>query len=107
MPEQNLATVADELADHLDALSKELASVRRRGRRWIAGLVLLLLAMLATGGFAAADTRAQDRENDRRWCALLDAVTTPVPAGPNTPASARQRKIIAELDRLQEQFHCG
>jgi hypothetical protein len=111
MPEQNLASVAEELANQLQDLTDELVAMRSRGRRWIGAVIAVVvfgfLSMGVTFILAAADARAQDRENDRRWCALLDATTTPVPSGtPNTPATARQRAILAELNALRRDLGC-
>jgi len=111
MPEQNLASVAEELADELERLTDQVSALRSRGRRWIgatiAVVVFVFLSMAAAFTLSAMDSRAQDRENDRRWCALLDATTTPVPSGtPNTPATARQRAILAELNTLRRDLGC-
>jgi len=107
MPEQDLAIAAEELADGLQGLSAQVAALRRQSRWWIGGLVLLVVAMGVTFMLASAAARAEDRENDRRWCALLDATTTPVPSGmPETPTTKRQRAILAELNTLRRDLGC-
>jgi hypothetical protein len=103
-----LEALTRRLAEHLGELTTQLAKQRRRDRRWMVVTAAVLLGMTATGTVAAVDARAQDRAQSQRWCELLDTITVPVPtAAPQTPATERQRKVIAQLTKLSEDFDCA
>ncbi len=103
-----LEDAAVRVSDELYELTKQLEKQRKRGRLWIGGLALLVVAMLITAIFAALDARVQDRKQSQRWCSLLNTITAPLPPGQaTTPATERQRKTLAELNRLRDQFECA
>lgn len=105
--EIDLEQLGKSISARLTELTSELEKLRRRGFRTLALVVLIIGAMFAAVGIAVVDSRHHDRENDRRWCALLDATTRPVPSNaPATPTTARQRAIIAQLNQLRRDLGC-
>lgn len=74
----------------------------------LAGLILLLVAGLAIGGFWV--TGMQIASANRRWCATLMLLTAqPVgkPADPKAnPSRVGQYELYADFVRLKQEFGC-
>jgi hypothetical protein len=84
---------------------------------WIAGgVVVVCLALMGVAGFAYVNSVAArqqrllveqqriERENDRRWCALLDTLDLGYRAAP--PATPTGRAIAQAITDLRHAFGC-
>lgn len=104
---QKVAEALEGVLDELGKLTTQVDRLRQRGRWWIGGLVLFVAAILIAGTLGRVDARHQDRENNQRWCSLLNTITAPLPPGQaTTPTTERQRTTLAKLNELRDQFGC-
>lgn len=65
---------------------------------------MVVIAAVLVAGFSIAYTAQQQRTADRRWCALLTTLDTPVGPQPTTP---RGRIIQDRIHELSTDLGCS
>lgn len=79
-------------------------------RLWYAVLVAFLSALLIAGvsvqyaNHTAAELRKEQRESDRKWCALLSTIDEGYKTAP--PATPGARVFAAQIAKLRTDFGC-
>lgn len=103
----DLEQTAERVATQLEKLTTQVEKLRTRSRQWIAAGIVAVILMGVAIFVSGADSRQQNREADRRWCALLGELTIPLPAdNVKSPARARSERLVQQLTELKRELGC-